>query len=83
VTADRSVDGPRRRGRRQSGTRELALLVIRLRREKGLGYSRLADALNEGQVPTPKGGLCWHRSHVSRLLHTRWVQDIMKELDGE
>jgi hypothetical protein len=68
----------RGRGRPPLCPRELAERVIRLRRN-GLSYSEIASTLNSEGVPTPLGGSRWLKSHVDRLLHTRYVLSITSE----
>lgn len=57
------------------------MLVVQLRRA-GLSYTRICTVLNAAQIPTPLGGKRWQKSHVDRLLHTRWVQEIIEEIHG-
>jgi hypothetical protein len=33
-------------------------------------------------VPTPMGTSRWSKSHVDRVLHTRWVQEIIQDLEA-
>lgn len=70
----------RGRGRPPACSRELAVRVIELRR-RGLSYAQICTVLNAEQVLTPMGGSRWLKSHVDRLLHTRWVQEIIEELE--
>lgn len=72
--------GGRGRGRPPCCSRELALWIVGLR-QAGLSYAQICTMLNAEQVPTPVSGSRWLKSHVDRLLHTRWVQDIIRELD--
>jgi len=72
---------PRKAGRPPCCSRQLAVRIIQLR-HRGLSYEQIANVLNAEQVPTPMGGTRWLKSHVDRLLHTRWVQDIISELNG-
>jgi hypothetical protein len=58
----------------------LAIHVIELRARE-LSYARICDVLNEEGVSTPMGSSCWQKSHVDRLLHTKYVRDILQELD--
>jgi hypothetical protein len=37
--------------------------------------------LNAEQVSTPTGGSRWLKSHVDRLLQTKYVREIRKELE--
>jgi hypothetical protein len=53
--------------------------IIRLR-QADLSYEQIAGVLNAGGVPTPLGSPRWLKSHVDRLLHTRWVQELIEEL---
>lgn len=62
-------------------SRELAIRVIELRR-RSLSYAHICDALNQEQVPTPMGGSRWLKSHVDRLLHTRYVENLIEELEA-
>lgn len=81
MNAALSVPGKRGRGRPPASSRELALRIIDLRRG-GLSYAQICTVLNAEQVPTPMGGSRWLKSHVDRLLHTRWVQEIIEEPEG-
>jgi hypothetical protein len=47
----------------------------------GRTYGQICITLNAKQIPTPLGGPRWLRSHVYRLLHTRYAQEII-EGDG-
>lgn len=76
-----SAPGRPRRGRPPRCSRELAIRIIQLWR-RGLSYTQIGTVLNAEQVPTPMGGSRWQKSHVDRLLHTRYVQDICAEMDG-
>lgn len=69
---------PRRPGRPPCCSRELAVRIIQLRRA-GRSYAQICDVLNAEQIPTPMGGSRWLKSHVDRLLHTRWVKAIICE----
>jgi hypothetical protein len=53
--------------------------IIQLRRGD-LSYEQIANVLNAERLPTPMGGSRWLKSHVDRLLHTRWVKDIIEEV---
>lgn len=68
----------RKAGRPPCCPRELALRVIQLRR-RGLSYKQIANVLNAEQVPTPMGSSRWLKSHVDRLLHTKWVEAVADE----
>jgi hypothetical protein len=72
---------PRRSGRPPCCSREVAVRIIELRKRE-LSYGQICTVLNAEQVPTPLGGSRWLKSHVDRLLHTRWVQDLIEELDA-
>jgi hypothetical protein len=37
--------------------------------------------LNAEQVPTPAGGSRWLKSHVDRLLHTKYTREIRMGLE--
>jgi hypothetical protein len=79
VTAGSAPSAQRGRGRPPCCSRELALRIIRLR-ARGLSYAKICDVLNADQVPTPMGGSHWLKSHVDRLLHTKYVQELGEEL---
>lgn len=55
--------------------------IIRLR-QANLSYEQIAGVLNADGVPTPLGSQRWLKSHVDRLLHTRWVQELIEQLEG-
>jgi hypothetical protein len=76
-----STPAPRRRGRPPRCPRELAVRVIRLRRQ-GLSYAAISVVLNTEGVPTPTGRPLWRKAYVDRLLHTQYVRDILKEAGG-
>jgi hypothetical protein len=65
----------RRPGRPPCCPRELAIRVIQLRRQ-GMSYAQICTVLNAEHISTPLGGSRWLKSHVDRLLHTRWVREI-------
>ena len=69
---------PRGRGRPPSCSRELAIRVASLRRQ-GLTYMQICIALNAGDIPTPMGRPKWGKSHVVRLLSTKYVRNIIEE----
>lgn len=73
----KSQSGP---GRPPCCPPELAARIIELHRS-GLSYGQICIALNAKQVPTPMGGAQWLKSHVYRLLHTRYARKII-EGDG-
>jgi hypothetical protein len=70
---------PRRPGRPPCCSRVLAVRIIQLR-QAGLSYAQICTALNAEQIPTPMGGSRWLKSHVDRLLHTRYVLSIIEEM---
>jgi hypothetical protein len=70
---------PRRRGRPPCCPRELAIRIIRLRRQ-GLSYGAISAVLNAEGVPTPTGRPRWHKAYVDRLLHTRYVKELIEEI---
>lgn len=70
---------PRRRGRPPCCSPDLAIRIIRLRRQ-GLSHAAISDILNAEGIPTPAGRPLWRRNYVERLLHTRYVQDLAEEL---
>jgi hypothetical protein len=81
VSAGTGKSANRGRGRPPRCSRELAIRIIELRR-RGLSYAQICSLLNAEQIPTPMGGSRWLKSHVDRLLHTRWVREIDDELGG-
>jgi len=36
--------------------------------------------LNAEGIPTPTGRPLWRKTHIDRLLHTRYVQNIIQEI---
>lgn len=72
---------PRRRGRPPRCPRDLALQVVMLRRQ-GLSYEQISAVLNAKGIPTPTGRPRWRKSSVDRLLHTRYVRDLIEEAGG-
>jgi len=68
---------PGRRGRPPCCPRELAVRVVQLRRQ-GLSYAAISDVLNADGIPTPLGRSRWRKAYVDRLLHTRYVREIME-----
>lgn len=70
-------------GRPPSCSRELALRIITLRGD-GLSLAQISAVLNAEGVPTPMGRSAWSKSHVDRLLHTKFVRDLLAEevIDG-
>jgi|HubBroStandDraft_1064217.scaffolds.fasta_scaffold1025413_2 hypothetical protein len=66
----------RRPGRPPCCPLEVALRVVDLRRQ-GLSYAEISAVLNAEGVPTPAGRPRWQRSYVDRLLHTRYVVDLL------
>lgn len=69
----------RGRGRPPCCPRELAVRIVLLR-SQGLSLTHIAKMLNDDHVPTPMGGPHWRKSHVDRVLHTRYAQDIRDQL---
>jgi hypothetical protein len=68
----------RRRGRPPCCPPELAIRIIRLRRQ-GLSYAAISATLNAAGIPTPTGRPLWRKAYVDRLLHTRYVEDLVRE----
>ena len=66
-----------RRGRPPCCSRELAIRVIRLRRQR-LSYAQISDVLNAEGIPTPAGRPLWRKEYVDRLLHTQYVRAIIE-----
>jgi hypothetical protein len=59
--------------------------VIELRGQ-GLSYGAISRVLNDEGLATPAGGSRWQRSYVDRLLHARYVAEILwadREAGGE
>ncbi len=67
------------RGRPPCCSHELAVRIIQMR-ARGLSYAKICDVLNAEQVSTPTGGSRWLKSHVDRLLHTKYAREISQEL---
>ena len=80
MTAEPSPSEGRGRGRPPCCPPELAIQILRLR-VRGLSYARICDVLNAEQVPTPTGGSRWLKSHVDRLLHTKYMREIRMGLE--
>lgn len=68
-------------GRPPCCPREVAVRIVELR-QQGLSLNKICQVLNDNHVPTPEGGTRWCKSHVDRLLHTRYANAIRTELDG-
>lgn len=81
MSAEISSRPGRRAGRPPVCPREVALHVVALRRQ-GLSYEAISEELNAEGVPTPMGGSRWLKSHVNRLLHTRYVREMGEENDA-
>ena len=79
MSVDTTVPGRRGRGRPAQCPRELAVRLIQLR-IRGLSYAQIGDVLNAERVPTPTGRPVWLRSHVDRLLHTRYASELAEEM---
>jgi hypothetical protein len=43
-----------------------------------LSYGQICIVLNAKRIPTPMGGPRWLKSHVWRLLHTRYAREIIE-----
>ncbi len=67
----------RRPGRPPACPLEIVLRVIDLRR-RGLSYADISRAMNRDGIPTPAGRSVWQKSYVDRLLHTRYVMDLLE-----
>jgi len=78
LSASAASPRSRRPGRPPSCPGEIAAWVVALRR-RGFSLAAISTALNAEGVPTPAGRPQWGKSHVDRLLHTRYVQDIIAE----
>jgi hypothetical protein len=78
VSAPTVAPSRRKRGRPPACSRELAAQIIAMRHQ-GLTLMQICIVLNAHGVPTPAGRPLWHKSYIHRLLHTRYVQDLIKE----
>jgi hypothetical protein len=72
----------RRPGRPPVCPPETARRILQLRT---VGYSLrlIAETLNEQGIPTPLGLSPWTKSHVNRILHTRYVRELGTATDTE
>lgn len=70
---------PGRRGRPPCCPPELARRIVGLHLQ-GFSYARICAVLNAEQIPTPLGSPCWYKSHICRLLATRYAQEFLQEL---
>lgn len=70
-----------RRGRPPCCPPEVLAEVIRLRLE-GVSLAGIGATLNTDGVPTPSSRPRWTKSHVDRLLHTRYAREFMNRLDA-
>jgi hypothetical protein len=48
-------------------------------RRQGLSLMQICIVLNAHGIPTPAGHALWRKSYIDRLLHTRYVQDLIQE----
>ena len=55
--------------------------MVRLRLQ-GLSLAAISAVLNTDGVLTPNSRPRWTKSHVDRLLHTRYAQEFMDVLDA-
>jgi hypothetical protein len=55
--------------------------VVQLRLQD-LSLAAIGAELNTGGVLTPSSRPRWTKSHVDRLLHTRYAQEFMDVLDA-
>jgi len=49
-------------------------------RHQGYSLQKIADLLNEEEVPTPMGRSPWRKSHVYELLGRLYVRELPVEL---
>jgi hypothetical protein len=70
-----------RRGRPPCCSPEVLAKVVRLRLQ-GLSLAAISAVLNTDGVLTPNSRPRWTKSHVDRLLHTRYAQEFMDVLDA-
>ena len=49
-------------------------------RRRDLTYEQISDVLNAEGIPTPLGRPVWFKSSVDRLLHTRYVEELIEEI---
>lgn len=80
MSVETPAHAPRRPGRPPVCPPEVVVQVLQLRCQ-GLSYGAISAVLNDEGVPTPMGGSRWLKSHVDRLLHTRYAREIAKEHD--
>jgi hypothetical protein len=59
---------------------EVLAKVVQLRLQ-GLSLAAIGGVLNTDGVPTPSSRPRWTKSHVDRLLHTRYAREFMDGLD--
>jgi hypothetical protein len=55
--------------------------VVQLRRQ-GLSLAAIGATLNTDGVLTPSSRPRWTKSHVDRLLHTRYAREFVDGLDA-
>jgi hypothetical protein len=56
---------------------EVVLQVVSLHHQ-GFSYRAISDILNAEGLSTPAGRPRWQRSYVDRLLHTHYVEEILR-----
>jgi hypothetical protein len=66
---------PHRAGRPQCCAPEVARRIRELDRQ-GYSLRRIAKQLNDEALPTPLGQAKWTKSHVWRVLGTRYMQEL-------
>ena len=79
MSGQKSSPVPGRRGRPPCCPRELAVRIVEMRR-RDMTYEQISDVLNAEGIPTPLGRPVWFKSSVDRLLHTRYVEELMEEI---
>ena len=67
----------KKRGRPPSCSLQVCMRVIDLW-SQGLSLSKISKTLNLEGVPTPAGRSIWTKSHVDRLLHTKYAQELRR-----
>jgi hypothetical protein len=64
-------------GRRKQCADEVVARIVDMHLQE-IGYGTIAAALNSEGVPTPAGKPRWLRSHVDRVLHTRYAAEVIR-----
>jgi hypothetical protein len=78
VSVAHSSPRTRRPGRPPICDPETAIRVIALRCQ-GLSLEAISVVLNREGILTPAGRPVWQKSHVDRLLHTRYAMELWEQ----